>query len=118
MKAYTLNLVGFFFLNNNCCNKKENFSVRRVITTEFSMEIPDKKSKGVPLTHGAWGGPQCCHGHGHHTLTCTNRVTRCILYSAHSWKSPQMLHSKKQDLASEREETFIDQTGLFCSEKL
>ena len=82
------------------------------------MEIPDTGGKGVTLTHGVWGGPQCCHGHGHDTLMCRDRVTGCILYSARSWQSPQMLSSRKRDLASERGETTVSQAGLLRSENL
>lgn len=88
--------------------------IRRVLTPKFVVEILDKRSKEVTLTHGVRGGSQYCRGHGRRTLMYKNRVTECILYSAPSWKCPQMLHSRKQDLASKREETVATQTGLLC----
>lgn len=57
------------------------------------------------LTHGAEGGPRCCHKHWLRTLMCTNRVGGYILYLALSWKYLQMLSSRQQDLASKQEKS-------------
>lgn len=51
--------------------------------------------------------------HGRHALICRDGITGCILYSACSWKSPQMLIYRKQDIAYEREKPLLVQLVCF-----
>lgn len=82
------------------------------------MGILGKESSGIALTHGERGGPRCCRRHGHQTVGCRDKVTGCILCSAHSWTARGNQNPRKQDLASEREERVVGEAGLDCLRKL